>query len=71
MTPNAEGAPGDSGQLELEGHTGTWRVKDGTLTVTCLTMGIAPKSARVLGNPDLLARRLLQEIHREWKLTRP
>lgn len=71
MIVNAEGAPGDSGQLELEGHTGTWTVKDGTLTVTCLTMGIAPKSARVLDNPDFLARLLLQEMHREWKLTRP
>ena len=71
MTPNADAAPGDRGQLEIEGHTGTWQVKDGTLTVTCLTMGIAPKSAKVLDNPDFLARLLLQEMHREWKLTRP
>lgn len=71
MTPNAGAAPGDSGQLEIEGHRGTWQVKDGALTVTCLTMGIAPKSAKVLDNPDFLARLLMQEMHREWKLARP
>lgn len=71
MTSHAEATSGNSGQLEIEGHTGTWQVKDGTLTVTCLTMGIAPKSAKVLDNPDFLARLLLQEMHREWKLTRP
>ncbi|CAN7490373.1 hypothetical protein LJR118_003410 [Acidovorax sp. LjRoot118] len=71
MAPNADAAPEDSGQLEIEGHTGTWQVKDGTLTVTCLTMGIAPKSAKVQDNADFLARLLMQEMHREWKLTRP
>lgn len=71
MTENSAGDCVDSGQLEHEGHVGTWKVKDGTLTVTCLTMGLAPKSALVKDNPDFLARLLLQEMHREWKRMRP
>lgn len=71
MTEKIQGGPVESGQLEYEGHIGTWKVKDGTLTVTCLTMGLAPKSALVKDNPDFLARLLLQEMHRQWKLMRP
>ncbi len=71
MILSSKAAPGDTGQVEHEGHTGTWKVKDGTLTVTCLTMGLAPKSALVKDNPDFLARLLLQEMHREWKRVRP
>lgn len=71
MTDSAQNGSVDSGQLEHEGHVGTWKVKDGTLTVTCLTMGLAPKSALVQDNPDFLARLLLQEMHRERKRVRP
>ena len=71
MTESSSGDCVGSGQLEHEGHVGTWKVKDGTLTVTCLTMGLAPKSALVKDNPDFLARLLLQEMHREWKRMRP
>jgi len=71
MNDSAQNGSVDSGQLEHEGHVGTWKVKDGTLTVTCLTMGLAPKSALVHDNPDFLARLLLQEMHREWKRVRP
>lgn len=71
MIESTPGGCGDRGQLEHAGHVGTWNVKDGTLTVTCLTMGLAPKSALVKDNPDFLARLLLQEMHREWTRMRP
>lgn len=71
MTTNDQAHGGDTGHIEHEGHRGDWKIKDGTLTMTCLTMGLAPKTALVKDNPDFLARLLLQEMHREWKLRRP
>jgi hypothetical protein len=71
MAPHTKADAAGTGQVEHAGHTGTWQVKEGTLTVTCLTMGLAPKSAQVRDNPDFLARLLLQEMHREWSRVRP